>query len=272
MVNRVSKKSNSSKIFSNIYIYLVLFFLYAPIFILILYSFNDSKYSVGWKGFTFKWYEQLLAPENNNIRDSLFVTLTIAFLTTIIASIIGTISVIGIHNLRNKERKITFGINNIPILNPDIVTGVSLMILFLAINVTPGKFTMLLAHVMFATPYVILAILPKLKQLNPNVLEAALDLGATPLTAVVKVIIPQLMPGIVTGALIAFTLSIDDFVISYFTRGSSDNLSIWIYSMTKTGIKPTANAVSTIMLLFVVTLLTIIYFRIAKDFKKKETK
>lgn len=253
---------------SHIYTVLIMFFLYLPIFILILFSFNDYK-GIAWKGFTLRWYRDIMS---ESILNALFVTISIAFLATIVSTIFGTIAAIGIHNLKSKHKKVVLNFNSLPILNPDIVTGISLMILFLAILGTGklGYGTMLTAHIIFNTPYVILAILPKLKQLNPNILEAAMDLGATPLVALRKIILPQLTPGIITGALIAFTLSIDDFIISYFTTGGGvQNLSIWIFTQTRKGVTPTANAVSTIMLIIVVVLLTVIFLRLAKDFKKK---
>lgn len=241
-------------------------FLYVPILVLILFSFNDSK-GMAWKGFTLRWYQQIL---NEDIMKAMLVTITIAILATILATIFGTLTAIGIENLSNRHRQIILSLNNLPILNPDIVTGVSLMILFIAFSFKLGYGTMLIAHVVFNTPYVVLSILPKLKQLDPNIFEAALDLGATPMQAVRKIIIPQLAPGIITGALIAFTLSIDDFIISYFTTGDGvENLSIWIFNQTKKGVTPAANAISTIMLLLVIILLTVIFLRLAKDFKKK---
>jgi spermidine/putrescine transport system permease protein len=252
---------------SNLYTMLILIFLYAPIFVLILFSFNDSK-RMSWEGFTTRWYVEIM---NEDILRALFVTISVAIAATIIATFLGTLSAIGIHNLQRKQKRLILNLNSLPILNPDIVTGISLMILFLALGFRFGYSTILIAHVIFDTPYVILAILPKLKQLDPNTLEAALDLGATPLKAVRKIILPQLAPGIITGALIAFTLSLDDFVISYFTTANGvENLSIWIYNQTKRGVTPAANAISTIMLIIIITLLTIIFIRLAKEFKKKE--
>lgn len=251
-----------------LYISLILIFLYAPIFVLVVFSFNDSSRKISWEEFTTKWYLEIM---QEDILQALIVTLSIGILATIFATLLGTISAIGIFNLKQRYKNGVLKINSLPILNPDIVTGISLMILFLAVGLKLGYSTMLIAHIIFDTPYVILAILPKLRQLNPNVLEAALDLGATPNQAVRKVILPQLAPGIITGALIAFTLSVDDFVISYFTTANGvDNLSIWIFNQTKKGITPAANAISSIMLILVITLLTIIFIRLSKDFKKKE--
>jgi len=256
-------------LYSYIYLGLILVFLYAPIIVLIVFSFNDSSKKISWEGFTIKWYIEIM---EEDIIQALIVTLSIALLATICATILGTLSAIGIYNLKLRYKKMILKVNSLPILNPDIVTGISLMILFLAVSFKLGYATMLIAHIIFDTPYVILAILPKLKQLNPNLLEAALDLGASPSQAIRKVILPQLSPGIITGALIAFTLSVDDFVISYFTTANGvDNLSIWIFNQTKKGITPAANAISSIMLILVITLLTIIFIRLSKDYKKKET-
>ncbi|QJA07868.1 ABC transporter permease [Romboutsia sp. CE17] len=208
-----------------------------------------------WEGFTFKWYEALFQDER--IMTALFYTIVIAIVASLIATVIGTITAIGIHNMRTgRLKKILLGINNLPILNPDVVTGVSLMTLFVFINMEFGFSTMLLSHIVFNIPYVILSVLPKLKQLPANIEEAAMDLGATPMYALQKVIIPQIKPGIISGMLIAFTMSIDDFVISFFTAGNGvSNLSIEIYSMTRRGISPEINALSTIMFIVVLVLL-----------------
>ncbi len=220
-----------------------------------------------WDGFTLKWYESLF--ENERIMSALYYTVIIAVVSSVIATIIGTISAIGIHKMRKGGfKKILLNVNYLPILNPDVVTGVSLMTLFVFMNMEFGFNTMLISHVVFNIPYVILSVLPKLKQLPPNLEEAAMDLGATPFYALRKVIIPQIKPGIISGLLIAFTMSIDDFVISFFTAGNGvSNLSIEIYSMTRRGIRPEINALSTIM--FVVVLVLLILSN--KSSKKEET-
>lgn len=230
-------------------------FLYAPILALAVFSFNDSKSMGKWEGFTFKWYESLFQDER--IMTALFYTLVIAIIASLVATIIGTISAIGIHNMRKgKLKNLLLSVNNLPILNPDVVTGVSLMTLFVFINMEFGFNTILLSHIVFNIPYVILSVLPKLKQLPANIEEAAMDLGATPIYALQKVVIPQIKPGIVSGMLIAFTMSIDDFVISFFAAGNGvSNLSIEIYSMTRRGISPEINALSTIMFVVVLALL-----------------
>lgn len=232
-------------------------FLYAPIAALAVFSFNDSKSMSTWSGFTLKWYKELL--QNERILSALYYTILIALLSTAIATVVGTITAIGIHKMRNsKGKKILLNVNYLPILNPDVVTGVSLMTLYVFLKLDFGFITMLLSHVVFNIPYVILSVLPKLKQLPPNIEDAAQDLGATPMYALRKVILPQIKPGIVSGMLMAFTMSIDDFVISFFTAGNGvSNLSIEIYSMTRRGIRPEINALSTIMFVVVLTLLVI---------------
>ena len=242
------------KVFSNIYLFLVFLFLYAPIFALVVFSFNDSKSMAHWGGFTLKWYERLL--QNESIMSALYYTIVVAVLSSVIATIIGTISAIGIHKMRGRGRKLLLNINYLPVLNPDIVTAVALMSLFAFVNLEFGFMTMLLAHIMFSIPYVILSVLPKLKQLPQNIEEAAMDLGATPSYALRKVILPQIKPGIVSGFLIAFTMSVDDFIISFFNTGNGvSNLSIEIYGMARRGIKPEINALSTIMFTVVLGLL-----------------
>ncbi|NSW90713.1 MAG: ABC transporter permease [Firmicutes bacterium] len=259
MVGRIAKK---------IYLYLIFLFLYAPIAVLVIYSFNESKSRGNWGGFTLKWYGQLL--KDREIASALYNTLAIAILSSIIATVIGTAAALGIYNMKKIKKAIIMNLTYLPVLNPDIVTGVSLMLLFVFMKaftqIGLGFFTMLLAHITFNIPYVILSVLPKLKQLNKHIYEAALDLGATPFYALKKVVIPEIIPGIITGFLLAFTLSIDDFVISFFTTGSGvSNLSIYVYSMARRGINPKINALSTIMFLTVLILLLIINRRMSKD-------
>lgn len=240
-----------------LYTFLMFAFLYAPIVVLVVFSFNDSKSTAKWEGFTFKWYQTLL--ENSYIMKSLYYTVLVAVVSAILATVIGTFAAFGIHYMKYWRQKAILSINNIPILNPDIVTGVSLMTLFVALRLELGLLTMIIAHVTFNIPYVILSVLPKLKQMSGDTLEAAMDLGATPWYAFKKVILPEIKPGIITGGLIAFTLSIDDFVISFFTTGKGvSNLSIAIYSMARRGIKPEINALSTLMFVTVLILLIFI--------------
>jgi spermidine/putrescine transport system permease protein len=260
------------KIIMKSYLGLVLLFMYLPIFVLIVFSFNESKSRGNWTGFTFKWYGELF--KNSQIMDALYNTLLLALLSSVIAVILGTLAAIGIHNMKKLKKTVVMNLTYLPVLNPDIVTGVSLMIMFVFIgsfiNMKLGFFTMLLAHITFNIPYVILSVLPKLKQMNKHLYEAALDLGASSFYALRKVILPEIMPGIISGFLLAFTLSVDDFVISYFTTGSGvSNLSITIYSMARTGVKPTINALSTLMFAGVLLLLFIINIRSSKENKKK---
>ena len=210
-----------------------------------------------WTGFTLKWYKALF--NNSRLMSALYYTILIAVLASLIATIIGTISAIAISQMRGKIKTLILNINYLPVLNPDIVTGIALMSLFIFLNFNFGFTTMLLAHITFDIPYVILSVLPKLRQLPENTLEAAADLGATPFYALRKVIIPQIKPGIFAGFLMAFTMSIDDFVISFFTTGPGvTNLSIEIYSMARRGIKPEINALSTLMFITVLALLLIV--------------
>ncbi len=261
------------KILMKSYLGLVLLFMYLPIVVLIVFSFNKSKSRGNWTGFTFKWYGELF--KNSQIIDALYNTIRIALISSIIAVIIGTFAAIGIHNMKKIKKTVVMNLTYLPVLNPDIVTGVSLMIMFVFIgtfmNLKLGFFTMLLAHITFNIPYVILSVLPRLKQMNKHMYEAALDLGASSFYALRKVIIPEIMPGIISGFLMAFTLSIDDFVISYFTTGSGvSNLSITIYSMARTGVKPTINALSTLMFLSVLLLLVIINIRSSREEKRRK--
>ena len=249
------------------YIYLVFVFLYMPIAVLMVYSFNDSRSRGMWGGFTLRWYVELF--QDRTIMSSLYSTLFIGVVSAIIATVIGTLAAIGIHNSRGIQKKLIMNVTYLPVLNPEILTAISLMILFVFAKVRLGYLTLLLAHITFNIPYVILSVLPKLRQLNKHLYEAALDLGCTPARALWKVIIPEIMPGIITGLLLAFTLSIDDFVISFFTTGSGvSTLSITIYSMARRGINPKINALSTIMFTFVLLLLIIVNIRQAREQRK----
>jgi len=251
------------------YIGLILLFLYAPIFVLMVFSFNSSKSRSNWSGFTLDWYVQLF--KDSQIMNALTNTLIIALLSALIATVIGTAAAIGLLAMKKTPRKIILTLNNLPVLNPDIVTGVSLMVLFIFVfNIfkagSLGFMTLLLAHITFNIPYVILSVLPKLRQLDPNLYEAALDLGAKPLPAFIKVILPEIMPGVVTGWILAFTLSIDDFIISFFTTGSGvSNLSIIVFSMARRGVNPKINALSTIIFAVVMLLLYLVNIRSARE-------
>lgn len=256
-----------SRYLSRIYTFLVFLFLYAPIAVLIFFSFNNSRYRGQWDGFSLRWYKELL--DDRIIVQAFYNTITIAILTTIIATVLGTIAAIGLSNIKGIKKKVIMNLNYIPVVSPDILIGISLMILFIFSNIKLGYVSLLLAHITFCTPYVILSVLPKISQLNKYLFEAALDLGATPGQAIRKVILPQIMPGIFTGGLLAFTLSLDDFVVSFFTTGSGINtLPIAIYSMAKRGINPKINAVSTI--LFIVVLILLIIVNKRTNTEKKE--
>lgn len=245
------------KLLQRSYLALMLLFLYAPIFVLIVLSFNKSKSRSKWGGFTLDWYVRLF--QNRNIMNALYTTLIIAILSAFIATIIGTIAALAIHNMKKLPRTVLMGITNIPMLNADIVTGISLMLLFVACRYTLGFSSVLFAHITFNIPYVILSVIPKLKQLNKNTYEAAMDLGASRGYAFIKVVLPEIFPGILSGFLLSFTMSIDDFVITYFTKGAGvDTLSTVIYSEVRKGIKPEMYALSTLLFLSVLILLIII--------------
>ena len=254
------------KAFKNVTFSLILLFLYAPIFVLIVYSFNDSKIMGPWSGFTLKWYVMLF--QDRYILQALYYTLIIAVIATTVSTIIGTLSAMGLYRMRAKLKKPYLLLNNIPVLVPDIVMGITLMSLFIFIGMKMGLTTIIIAHITFCIPYVILAVLPRFTRLPENIFEAALDLGATPKQAFWKVLFPEILPGVTSGALIAFTLSIDDFVISFFTAGNGvSNLSITIYSMAKAGINPKINALSTIMFGSIMILLILINIRNEKSVK-----
>ena len=239
------------------YLVLVLAFLYLPILVLIIQSFNAGKSRAKWEGFSVHWYAELF--NDPNITNALIVTLSIALLAALISTIIGTLAAIGIHAMRKRPQNIMLALNNIPMTMPDIVTGISLMLLYIFTQVERGYFTMLLAHITFDVPYVILSVMPKLKKKNKNSYEAALDLGATPTYALTHVILPEVMPGVITGAMLAFTLSLDDFTISYFTTSPLvQNLSTLIYSQARKGIKPTMNALSALMFVVLLVLLLLV--------------
>ena len=256
------KNSFGARLFS----VLVFLFLYAPIILLIVFSFNSSKSRAVWNGFTFDWYIKLF--HNTAIIQSLWTTLLVSLIAAIVATVSGTLTAIGLFQLKRKPRDAILAVNNIPVINADIITGVSLSLLFVSsgsliaklfgFEFRLGFLSLLIAHITFNIPYVILSVLPKLRQLDKNLFEAAQDLGATWYQAFYKVIIPEIRPGIVNGFLMAFTLSIDDFVISYFTAGSYvQTLSMQIYAMTKKRISPEINALSTILFLTVLLLLII---------------
>ena len=244
------------KSLQKLYLALIFIILYAPIVTLIVLSFNQSKTRSKWGGFTLKWYKELF--QNEQIMSAFYTTLIIAFLSAAAATVIGTAAAIAIQGMKNRWRTLYMGVTNIPMMNAEIVMGVSLMLLFIACRMTLGFGTILIAHITFNIPYVILSVAPKLKQTNRHVYEAALDLGASPLNAFFKVVFPDIVPGVLSGFMLAFTMSLDDFVITHFTKGPGiDTLSTKIYTEVRKGIKPEIYALSTIMF---VTVLAVFVF------------
>lgn len=246
-----------AKSLKKIYLGLILFFLYAPILVLVILSFNESKTRAKWGGFSFKWYLELF--QNEAILNALYNTLVIAFLSALIATFIALLAVIGIQRMSKQLKNISIGIANIPMLNADIVTGISMMLMFIACRISLSFSTVLIAHITFNIPYAMLSILPRYNSINHSVYEAALDLGASPVRAFMKVVLPDLFPGIASGFLLAFTMSLDDFVITHFTKGAGfDTLSTKIYTEVKKGIKPEMYALSTILFATIFILLILI--------------
>lgn len=254
---------------SKCYIGLVLAFLYAPIIVLMVYSFNSSKSRAMWQGFTFDWYRRLFS--NETIMSSLYTTLLCGILAALVATVIGSMAAYGLGSKKSKRSTLVLSLAYIPMLNAEIVTGVSLMLLFTFLGLDLGFFTMLLSHITFCIPYVILAVLPKVRQLDWSLYNAAQDLGCTPMQSFWRIIIPELMPGILTGFLLSLTMSIDDFIISFFTTGNGvSNLSITIYTMAKRGIKPEINALSTIMFTVILIILIVANVGAAKKENSKK--
>ncbi len=252
------------RFFEDFYLVLVLIFLYAPIAVLMVLSFNSSKSRSQWGGFTLQWYQEMF--ESPVIMEALYNTLIIAFLSAFIATILGTAAAIGINSMKKAPKTIFMGINNIPMLNSDIVTGISLMLMFVAFGVSLGFKTILFAHITFNVPYVMTSVLPKLKQTSKYTYEAAMDLGAGPIEAFFKVVFPDIMPGVLSGFLMAFTMSLDDFIITHFTKGAGINtLSTLIYSEVRRGIKPSMYALSTVIFVTVLALLLITNFAPTKE-------
>lgn len=251
--NPDKQRTKISRIF---FLAAIFVFTYLPIAVLIIFSFNEGRSTGVWEGFSLKWYKELFADER--IIRSVITTVIVAFSSAIISTVFGTFASIGIFYMKKIPKTIILNITNLPILNADIITGVSLLLLYNIIGIPLGYVSLILAHISFNIPYVILSVMPKLKQMDNNIYEAALDLGATPMKALLNVVIPQIMPGIVSGFLLSLTMSMDDFVISLFTSGAVvSTLSLEIYSMTKRGITPEINALSTIIFLIVLTVLII---------------
>ncbi|MGN0159899.1 MAG: ABC transporter permease [Lachnospiraceae bacterium] len=256
------------RIFSYLYIGLCFAFFYLPILVTIVFSFNDSKSLTKFAGFSLRWYQELLS--NGEIMKAVYVSISIALIATFVSTILGTITAIGLSKNRKVIKEWILNVNNIPIMNPDIVTAIGLMILFSSMKIAKGYTTMLLAHIIFCTPYVITSVYPKVRSLDPNLANAAMDLGATPFQALTKVIIPMIKEGIYAGILLAFTMSLDDFVISYFVTGNGvQNISIIVYNMTKR-INPTVNALSSLVILAIIVILLVVNLVPMLIRKKKE--
>lgn len=248
------KKKNS--VASKIILILTMLFFYLPILYIIVFSFNDSRSLTKFSGFSLRWYEKMFA--DSTMMEAVLYTVIIALIATVVSTVVGTITAIGLSKSRKVVQKMVERINDLPVMNPDIVTAISLLMFFSVLTVKKGFGTLLLAHIMFCIPYVMLSVTPKLRSLDPNLIDAAMDLGATPFQALTKVIVPQIKPGIVSGALIAFTMSFDDFVISYFTTGNGvNNISILVYTMSKR-VNPSINALSTIVILLITLVLGVV--------------
>ena len=262
------------KFLSNSYIELLLVMLYAPIIIIAIFSFTDSKVLGNWTGFSVDLYTSLFSGGvSGRLIDAIKNTFLIALVAATVSTLLGTVAAIGINDLRYRKRRAINFVNNIPILNPDIITGISLFLLFVSMGITQGYTTVILAHIAFCTPYVVLSVMPRLTQMNPNIYEAALDLGATPMQAMRRVIIPEIRPGMISGFILAITLSIDDFAVTIFTNGTDglETLSTFIYAdARKGGLTPELRALSTIILVVVLLLLVVVNYRAHRQAKRAE--
>ena len=266
------------KLIAKVYIWVLLILLYAPLVFIAVFSFTESKVLGNWEGFSTHLYQNLLTGQmqgNASLLAAVKNTVLIALAAAAISTLLGTVAAIGIHNLRGRRKKVVTFLNNIPMINPDIITGVSLFLLFVFLHFSQGFLTVILAHVTFCTPYVVLSVLPKLQQMNPNIYEAALDLGATPSQALRKVLIPELRPGMVSGFILAFTMSLDDFAVTFFTRGTIglDTLSTYIYTdARKGGLTPELRPLMTLIFLVILILLVIINVRQDRLQKQNENR
>ena len=264
----------AKRIVSQAYLWLILAVLYAPIVFIAIFSFTDAKSLGNWTGFTLDLYTSLFSgatSASRNLMEALKNTLLIALVASAVSTILGTLAAIGIYNMKGRKKKTMEFLNDIPMLNPDIITGVSLFLLFVFLHFSKGYLSVILAHITFCTPYVVLNVMPKLSQMNPNIYEAALDLGATPHQALWKVMIPQLRPGMVSGFILAFTMSLDDFAVTYFTSGSSglETLSTYIYSdVRKGGLTPELKPMMTIIFLVILAVLLAVNIRASKKSKQ----
>lgn len=276
---RRQRNLTTRRVFAQAYLYLLLVLLYAPILLIIVFSFTKSKVFGNWTGFTLNLYENLFTGYDRvaqvhvdpNLYYSLFYTLLIAIVAATFATLLGTLAAIGIFNMRQKQRAAIQFLNSIPMINPDILTGISLFLLFVFLGISRGLATVIIAHVVFCTPYVVLSVMPRLQRMNPNIYEAALDLGATPLQALRKVLMPELWPGMLSGFILSITLSIDDFGVTFFTKGSGglDTLSTFIYAdARKGGLTPELRPLFSLIFITMLVLLLIINIRAANQAKK----
>ena len=258
------------KFLAQAYLWILLALLYAPLVFIAIFSFTESRVLGNWTGFSTKLYENLFSGSmqgSNSLLSAVENTLLIALVSAFVSMVLGTVAAVGIPNLRGRKKQAVSFLNNIPMINPDVITGVSLFLLFVFLHFSQGYLTVILAHISFGTPYVVLSVLPKLRQMNPNIYEAALDLGATPSQALWKVLVPQLRPGMVSGFILAFTMSLDDFAVTFFTRGTIglDTLSTYIYTdARKGGLTPELRPLMTLIFLIILVLLVVINVRQAK--------
>ncbi len=261
------------RILAQTYLWILLLLLYSPILIIVIFSFTEARVLGNWTGFSTKLYTSLFAVStHHSLINALINTVTIALIAATVSTILGSITAIGIFNLRSRSRRAIEVVNSIPILNGDIIIGISLFLLFVSLGISQGYTTVVLAHITFCTPYVVLSVLPRLKQMNPNIYEAALDLGATPWQALRKIILPEIWPGMISGFILAITLSIDDFAVTVFTIGNEglETLSTYIYAdARKGGLTPELRPLSTIIFVVVLTLLVIINYRAGRNKKEK---
>ena len=255
------------KFFAQAYLWILLVLLYAPLVFIAIFSFTESRVLGNWTGFSTKLYANLFSGSmqgSSSLISAVENTLLIALVSAFVSMVLGTVAAVGIHNLRGRKKQAVSFLNNIPMINPDVITGVSLFLLFVFLHFSQGYLTVILAHISFGTPYVVLSVLPKLRQMNPNIYEAALDLGATPSQALWKVLVPQLRPGMVSGFILAFTMSLDDFAVTFFTRGTIglDTLSTYIYTdARKGGLTPELRPLMTLIFLIILVLLLVINLR-----------
>lgn len=281
--SKIEKGSTLTRIAGQAYLWLLLLLLYAPILLIFIFSFTKSKVFGNWTGFTFGLYQNLFTGYDKvanvqvdpNLYHAIFYTVVIAFAAAAISTMLGTLAAIGIYNMRQRDRKIITFLNSVPMINPDILTGISLFLLFVFLGISRGFWTVLTAHVVFCTPYVVLSVMPRLTKMNPNIYEAALDLGATPRQALRKVLMPELLPGMISGFILSLTLSIDDFGVTFFTKGSNglDTLSTFIYAdARKGGLTPELRPLFSLIFLTILVGLFIINYRTNKQSKQQFTK